>query len=153
MAGRTTATGDDPRRRSYPWRFLRRLLFAEFVLVATWSPASFSYIGWLGRAAPFGAEPFGAPRAVVGIALLIAHIALVRMAFLSLDWIGVTASLLLLGSVLLAAWHLGWLDLAAAQDQRAFWLFVASVLVAAGLFWGSLQQRLSGERTVLKSPP
>jgi len=117
------------------------------VLLATWSPSELSYVAWIGRA------PFGPAQAVVGIALLAAHIALVRMAFLSLDWIGVTASLVLLGSVLLVAAHLDLLDLWAVQDQRAFWLFVASVLVAAGLAWGNVQQRISGERTVLKSPP
>src|SRR5579859_4423938 len=137
----------EPRRRSYLWQFLRRLLFAEFVLLSTWSPLPLSYLSWIGRV------PFGALQAVAGIALLIAHIAAARMVFLALDWIGITASLVLLGSVLLAAAHLGLLDLWVVQDQRAFWLFVASVLVAAGLVWGSLQQRLSGERTVLKSPP
>jgi hypothetical protein len=135
------------RRRGYLWQFLRRLLFAEFVLLVTWSPSDLSYVAWVGR------TPFGALQAVVGIALVIAHIAAVRMAFLSLDWIGITATLVLLGCMLLAAGHLGLLDLMAAQGERAFWLFVASALVAAGLVWGSLQQRLSGERTVLKSPP
>jgi hypothetical protein len=137
----------EPRRRSYLWQFLRRLLFTEFVLLATWSPSDLSYVAWAGR------TPFGALQAVAGILLAIAHIALVRMVFLSLDWIGITASLVLLGCVLLAAGHLGLLDLVAAQGDRAFWLFVASILVAAGLVWGNLQQRLSGERTVLKSPP
>jgi hypothetical protein len=137
----------EPRRRGYFWQFLRRLLFAEFVLLVTWSPSDLSYVAWVGR------TPFAAPQAVAGIVLVIAHLALVRMAFLSLDWIGITASLVLLGCVLLAAEHLGLLDLVAAQGARAFWLFVASVLVAAGLVWGNLQQRLSGERTVLKSPP
>jgi hypothetical protein len=136
-----------PRRHSYLWQFLRRLLFAEFVLLVTWSPSPLSYISWVGRV------PFGALQAVAGIALLIAHVAAVRMVFLSLDWIGITASLVLLGCVLLSASHLGLLDLWVLQHQRAFWLFVASVLVAAGLAWGSLQQRISGERTVLKSPP
>jgi Family of unknown function (DUF6524) len=137
----------EPRRRGYLWQFLRRLLFAEFVLLVTWSPSPLSYVTWVGRV------PFGALQAVLGIALLIAHVVAVRMAFLSLDWLGITASLLLLGCVLLAVSHLGLLDLAAAQGQRAFWLFVAGVLVAIGLVWGSLQQRISGERTVLKSPP
>ena len=136
------------RRRGYFWRFLRSLCFAEFVLLATWSPSPLSYVSWIGRTAAFGAL-----QAVPGIALLIAHVVLVRMVFLSLDWIGITASLVLLGCVLLATAHLGLLDLWAVQDERAFWLFVASVLVAAGLVWGSLQQRISGERTVLKSPP
>ena len=137
----------EPRRRSYLWQFLRRLLFAEFVLLVTWSPTPLSYIAWIGRV------PFGALQAVAGIALLIAHVVAARMVFLSLDWLGITASLALLGSVLLAGEHLGLLDLDAAQDQRTFWLFVASVLVAAGLAWGSVQQRISGERTVLKNPP
>jgi hypothetical protein len=136
-----------PRRRSYLWQFLRRLLFIEFVLLVTWSPSDLSYLSWVGR------TPFGALQAIAGIALAIAHIAAVRMAFLSLDWLGITASLVLLGCVLLSAAHLGLLDLWLAQDQRTFWLFVASVLLASGLAWGNLQQRLSGERTVLKSPP
>ena len=141
------AQRSEPRRRGYLWQFLRRLLFAEFVLLVTWSPSDLSYVAWIGR------TPFGALQAVAGIALLIAHVAAARMVFLSLDWIGVTASLVLLGCALLAAAHLGLLDLVAAQGERAFWLFVASVLVAVGLVWGSLQQRLSGERTVLKAPP
>lgn len=136
-----------PRRRSFLFGFLRGLLFAEFVLLATWGPAPYSYLGWLGRA------PFGAPQAVVGIALLIAHVALLRMAFLALDWLGITATLTLLVCVLLAASQLGLIDLDAVQARRGFWLFVASVLIAAGLIWSSLQQRLSGEGTVLKTPP
>ncbi len=139
MAGR--------RRRSFLFGFLRGLLFAEFVLLATWGPGPYSYLGWLGR------TPFGAAQAVAGIALLIAHVALLRMAFLALDWLGITATLTLLFCVLLAAAHLGLIDLAVVQGRRGFWLFVASVLIAAGLIWSSLQQRLSGEGTVLKTPP
>jgi hypothetical protein len=138
----------EPPRRSYLWRFLRGLLFAEFLLLATWGGSDYSYLSWLARP-----HPLTALQAVAGIALLIGHVALARIAFLSLDWLGVTASLALLFCVLLAAAHLGLIDLTAAQDRRGFWLFVAGVLIAAGLAWGSLQQRLSGERTVLKNPP
>lgn len=136
-----------PRRRGFLFGFLRRLLFAEFVLLATWGPAPYSYLAWLGRA------PFGAAQAVAGIALLTAHVALLRIAFLSLDWLGITATLTLLFCGLLAASHLGLIDLDAVQDRRGFWLFVASALIAAGLIWPSLQQRLSGEGSVLRNPP
>ena len=138
----------EPRRRVYLWQLLRGVLFAEFVLFVTWSPTGYSYLSWVSEA-----QHFTALQAVAGIALLIIHIALLRIVFLSLNYPGITATLALLGSGLVGASRLGLIDLEAAQSRRWFWIFVASCVISTGLLWGSLQQRLSGERTVLKNPP
>ena len=135
-------------RGSYLWDFLSSLLFAEFLLLATWNRTGYSYLDWV-RAA----GDFTAPMAAAGLALLIAHIALLRMSFVALGYAGILAALILLGCVLLGGSTLDLIDLERLSRNSDFWTFVVATVLSAGTSWGKFQQRLTGQRDVLKDPP
>ncbi len=140
--------GPEPRRRIYAWQYIRGVLFVQFVLFSTWNNSGYSYVGWV-----TGAKEFTALMAVAGIALLIAYIMLIRVAYVALGYSGLTGATLLLAMLLLACSQLGLLDLDALTRHVEFWMFVAASIVSIGIGWAKYQQRISGQREVLKSPP
>ena len=129
-----------PRRRSYLFGLARGVLIAEFLLLASWNSTGYSYFGWVTRASDFTAL-----MAVAGIALLIAHVMLLRIAYLALDLIGIAATLLVIGAVLLAGSTIGLLNLTALAEISYFWIFIAACVISVGINWPKLQTRLSGE--------
>ena len=138
----------EPRRRSYIFMFLRGVLFAQFILFATWNNSGYSYLSWLSR------EQHVTPlMAVTGIALLIAYVVLFRIAFVALGYRGLVAASMLLSGGLLILWQLGLIDLEALTSRIEFWLFVVAAILSIGLGWGAFQQRISGQNDVLKRPP
>ena len=134
--------------RSYGWQFIRGLLFVQFLLFATWNHSGYSYVGWV-----TGAETFTALMAVAGIALLIAHITVIRVAYLALGDLGIAMALLLLGMLLLIGSRLELFDLADLTAHVEFWLFVVASILSIGVGWAKYQERLSGQRDQVKSPP
>jgi hypothetical protein len=137
-----------PSRRHYFWSFLRGMVMAEFLLLATWNHGGYSYLSWVRSR-----NEFTPLMAVAGIALLIAHIAMLRMAYVALGPIGVMASLIAIWLILLACSTLGLLDLRSLLTESNFWIFVAAWVLSAGINWARFQYRLSGQRGVLKAPP
>jgi len=137
-----------PRRRSYLFAFLRGVLMAEFLLLATWNRTGYSYVGWVS-----GAASFTALMAVAGISLLIAHLAMLRMTYVALTPLGIAASLVVIGAALLAGSTLDLLNLASLARMSDFWILIAACVLSAGINWAKIQARLSGQRSVLKAPP
>ena len=137
-----------PRRRSYLFGLARGVLIAEFLLLASWNSTGYSYIGWLNQA-----PEFTALMAVAGIALLIAHIVVLRIAYVALNLIGIAGALLVIGAMLLAGSTIGLLNLTNLAATSYFWMFLVACVISIGINWPKLQTRLSGERSVLKSPP
>lgn|SRR5579872_5533585 len=138
----------EPSRLSYPWQFVRGVLFSQFVLFATWNNSGYSYVGWVSRATHFSAL-----MAVAGIVLLIAHVVLIRIAYLALGYPGITGALLLIGVLLLIGSRLGVIELDELTRHVEFWLVVFASVISLGVGWAKYQQRLSGQRNVLKAPP
>jgi hypothetical protein len=138
----------EPRRRIYAWQYIRGVLFVQFILFSTWNNSGYSYIGWIS-----GAKAFTALMAVAGIALLIAYIVLIRIAYTALGYPGIFSASLLLAMLLLAGSQLGLLDLDSLTRHVEFWMFIAASIVSIGIGWAKYQQRISGQRDVLKSPP
>jgi hypothetical protein len=138
----------EPSRQSYLWQFIRGVLFAQFVLFATWNNSGYSYVGWVTRAASYTA-----PMVVVGIALLIAHIVLIRIAFVALGYSGLIGASLLLAALLLVGSRFDLIVLDELSRHVEFWLFNVASIISIGVGWAKYQQRFSGQREVLKSPP
>jgi hypothetical protein len=138
----------EPRRRIYAWQYIRGVLFVQFVLFATWNNSGYSYIDWITRA-----QAFTALMAVAGIALLIAYVVLIRVAYVALGYPGIIGASLLLAMLLLACSQLGLIDLDTLTRHVEFWMSVVASIVSMGVAWAKYQQRLSGQRDVLKSPP
>lgn len=138
----------DPPRFSYLWQFIRGLLFTQFLLFATWNNSGYSYVGWV-----TGAAEFTALMAVAGIALLIAHVTVVRIAYVALGYPGIFAASGLLAALTLISWQLDLINLNEVTHHVAFWLVNVAAIESIGVSWARYQMRLSGERDVLKSPP
>lgn len=138
----------EPRRRIYAWQYIRGVLFVQFVLFATWNSSGYSYVGWV-----TGAQRFTALMAVAGIGLLVAHIVLIRIAYVALGYPGIFSASLLLAMLMLAFSQLGLIELDTLTRHVEFWMFIAASIVSIGIAWAKYQQRISGQRDVLKSPP
>ena len=141
-------TGIDPPRQGYAWQFIRGTLFVQFLLFGTWNHSGYSYIDWV-----TGAAQFTALMAVAGIALLAAHIAVLRIAYVALGRRGIIAASLLIAMLLLAASRLGLIELEELTGHFEFWLFATASLLSIGIGWAKYQQRISGQRDVVKYPP
>ncbi len=137
-----------PRRRGYLLGLVRGVLAAEFLLLATWNRTGYSYVDWV-----LGADTLTALMAVAGIALLLAHLVMLRIAYVALRPIGIIASLLAIGTVLLAGSTVGILNLTLLATYSDFWIFLAACVFSIGINWTKLQSRMSGERGALKAPP
>jgi Family of unknown function (DUF6524) len=124
------------------------VLFAQFLLFATWNNSGYSYIGWVTRAASFTAL-----MTVVGIALLIGHILLIRIAYVALSFPGIIGASLLLAVLALIGSQLGLITLDELSRHVEFWMFNVASIISIGVGWAKYQQRFSGQRDVLKSPP
>lgn len=148
MAGAASLANSAPRRRSYLFALLRGVVAAEFLLLSTWNPTGYSYFAWVNNT-----PELTAPKVFVGVCLLTAYVAWLRIAFVALGPLGVLASLVTIGSLLLAGSTLGLLRVSVLIDSPYFWIFVIACILAVGIVWGKIQQRMSGERSVLKSPP
>lgn len=138
----------EPPRRIYAWQFVRGALLAQFVLFATWNHSGYSYVSWV-TAAPH----FTALMAVAGIALVIAYIVMLRIAFVALGYPGLIAASLFLAAILLMLWQFDLIDLDELVGHLEFWLFIIASILSIGIAWAKYQQRLSGQRDALKAPP
>jgi hypothetical protein len=124
------------------------VLFAQFLLFATWNNSGYSYVGWVTHATSVTAL-----MAVAGIALLIAHVVLIRIAYVALSYPGIVGALVLLGVLLLIGSQLDLIVLDELTRHVEFWLFIVASVVSMGVGWAKYQQRLSGQRDVVKAPP
>ena len=138
----------EPRRRIYAWQYIRGVLFVQFILFATWNNSGYSYVGWV-----TGARTFTALMAVVGVALLIVYITLIRIAYVALGYPGIFGASLLLAMLLLAGSQLGLIELDTLTRHIEFWMFIVASIMSIGIGWAKYQQRISGQRDVVKSPP
>jgi hypothetical protein len=126
---------------------LRSLLCALLVF-GTYNPSGTSYYHWISEAPLLSSVHFA-----VSILVFSAAVAVLRMAFLSMGYLGTTTVtlLLLLGIVFCIG-----LDLFAFEDVSFTTYTVEgllSLVLAIGLSWGFIQRRLSGERDILRNPP
>ena len=145
---KTRRIGREPPRQTYLWQFIRGVLFVQFVLFATWNNSGYSYVGWVR-----GAASFTALMAVVGIALLIAHIVLIRIAYVALGYAGLIGASLSVGALMLIGSQLNLIVLNDLSRHIEFWLFNVASIISVGVGWAKYQQRFSGQREVLKNPP
>ncbi|MEE4110215.1 MAG: DUF6524 family protein [Halieaceae bacterium] len=124
--------------------FLLRWIFALVLVLGTYNPSPFSYIGWL-LADGFS---FGPLPALVGVILVIGWIVFLRATFLSLGWLGVLLGVALFVCLIWLLVDIGLLSLESSGILTWLSLIVVSLLLGVGMSWSHIRRRLSGQVAV-----
>ncbi len=124
--------------------FLVRWLFAALLVLGTYNPTDYSYVGWLTGE---GTE-FGPVQALVGVALLIAWIVFLRATFLSMGWLGIILGGALFTCIVWLLIDLGWLSLDSAGAFTWVILLILSAILAVGMSWAHIRRKWSGQLSV-----
>ena len=125
----------------------KRWLISAIVVFGIYNPSGHSYYHWAtdGRGSL-------ALKLVVGIFLLAAIVALVRMAFLSIGYRGIAAVLSLIYGRILFRVGLGWFEFADVDIETYAILVWISTILGVGISWSFFQRRISGDKYVIKTP-
>ena len=102
--------------------FIARWGFAAVLVLGTYNPSGYSYIGWLMSKD----VTFGPVLAIVGLVLLIAWIIYLRATFLSMGWLGVSLGAALFAAIIWLLVDIGWLHLG---FNRNYCLLSATTIV------------------------
>src|SRR5260221_2160466 len=121
----------------------KRWLISAIVVFGIYNPSGHSYYHW----ATDGSASF-ALRLVVGIFLLAAIVALVRMAFLSIGYRGIVAVLSLIYGGILFRVGLGWFEFLDVDIETYAILLLASTILGVGISWSFFQRRNFGDQYV-----
>lgn len=141
-AGRTV---DTSAMNKFSWAsLLVRLLLSVALVFATFNPSGHSFYHWV-------AHNTGAPSpivVVVGLALLIAWIIFLKSTTSAIGVFGLVLIVAFLAAVswLFASW--GWFDPDNANALVWVALLILSGVLAIGLSWASIRQRLTGQASV-----
>ena len=121
--------------------FLARWLFAAALVIGTYNPSEYSYVGW----AFSDIDQFGPVMALVGVALLIAWIVFLRATLRSLGVVGIVLGAALFGCLIWLFIDMGLLSLESTSALTWIVLLLLSLILAAGLSWSHIRRRLTGQ--------
>ena len=121
--------------------FLVRWIFALILVLGTYNPTPYSYVGWLlSEGFTFGPLP-----AVLGLVLLILWIIFLRATFLSMGWLGISLGGALFACVIWLLVDVGLLSMESTGALTWLSLVVLSLLLATGMSWSHIRRRLTGQ--------
>jgi hypothetical protein len=121
-----------------------RFLASLVLVLATYNPTGFSFVGWLAGNFPH-VQPI---QAVVGLGLLALWIFFVHATWRSLGTLGVSLGLAFFAAVvwLVSSW--GWLN----SSSHAALIWIALIIIACmltlGLCWALVRVRVSGQAVI-----
>jgi len=124
--------------------FVIRWLSAVVLVLATFNPTEWSFVGWL-QTTPLEQDiPL---KALLGIVLLIGYILYVMATLRSIGKFGVVLLLALFGVLI---WVFVTYTGAQLQGDVLIWvgLFVVATIMAVGLSWSHIWRRISGQLDV-----
>ncbi len=124
--------------------FILRFLASLLLVMVTYNPTEYSYIGWL-RAATPETTPLGPEHFVVGVALLIGWVILLAATQRSLGTFGLLLGGALLGGVVWLLTDIGWLNVSTVSSATWVGLICVAALLAVGLSWSHVWRRLTGQ--------
>ncbi len=124
--------------------FILRFLASLLLVMVTYNPTEYSYIGWL-RAATPETTPLGPEHFVVGVALLIGWVILLAATQRSLGTFGLLLGGALLGGVVWLLTDIGWLNVSTLSSATWVGLICVAALLAVGLSWSHVWRRLTGQ--------
>lgn len=121
--------------------FIARWGFAAVLVLGTYNPSGYSYIGWLMTKN----VTFGPVLAIVGLVLLIAWIIYLRTTFLSMGWLGISLGAALFAAIIWLLVDIGWLNLGSTGIIAYLALLLLSIILATGMSWSHIRRRLTGQ--------
>jgi len=121
--------------------FLGRWLFALVLVIGTYNPTDYSYVGWI--LAP-GTE-FGPEIALVGVILFSAWIIFLRATLMSLGWLGIILGGAIFGCMIWLLVDIGWLSLDSTGAITWVTLLLLATILALGMSWSHIRRRLTGQ--------
>ncbi|MGH8565957.1 MAG: DUF6524 family protein [Gammaproteobacteria bacterium] len=138
--------GVTPKLIEYGFGVFVRFLMALVLVYATYNPEGWSYFHWAERAF-LGAEGSGSPALLflAGTVLLIGWVVFLNATRRSLGLVGVVLAVALCSGViwLFIEWDVVSADNVRALQHLALW--VVSAILAVGMSWAHLRQRLTGQ--------
>ena len=123
--------------------FILRFLASLLLVMVTYNPTRYSYVGWVRAAAP--ENPLGPEHFVVGVALLIGWVILLAATQRSLGTFGLLLGGALLGGVVWLLTDIGWLNVSTVSSATWVGLICVAALLAVGLSWSHVWRRLTGQ--------
>ena len=123
--------------------FLWRLIATLILVLATYNPTDYSFVGWLRAANP--ENPLGPEHFVVGVVLLIGWVILLAATHRSIGTFGLILGGALLGGVVWLLIDIGWLNIETVTTATWVALLCISVLLAVGLSWSHVWRRITGQ--------
>lgn len=125
--------------------FVWRLLSSLFLVMATYNPTDYSFVGWLRAVASDPERALGPEHFVVGVALLIGWVILLAATHRSIGTFGLILGGALLGGVVWLLVDIGWLNIDTVSSATWVGLLCISVLLAVGLSWSHVWRRITGQ--------
>lgn len=125
-----------------------RFLFALLLVLLTYNPSGTSYAHWVYQNLDMG-SPY---QVISGLALLIGWGIYLKATMNSLGFIGIVASVAVLGCLLWLLIYWGWLGL--ENGTALTWIIevLLAMLLTIGMCWSHITRRLSGQLDVDEVP-
>lgn len=139
-----TAHGRTAREFSF-LSFVWRLLASLVLVMATYNPSKYSFVGWLRAVAADAEKTLGPEHFVVGVVLLIGWVILLAATQRSLGTFGLILGGALLSGVVWLLTDVGWLNIETVSTATWVGLLCVSVLLAVGLSWSHVWRRVTGQ--------
>ncbi|MBI3451898.1 MAG: hypothetical protein HY057_03530 [Rhodospirillales bacterium] len=121
--------------------FLARWLAAMFLVLATYNPSGYSYYHWVATLAA-DQWPF---KLLGGLSLIILYLTFGVATLRSIGVIGIVLATLFFGSITWAIVDIGFVERINGMTMVTIALIVLANVLAVGLSWSYVRQRLSGQ--------
>lgn len=125
--------------------FITRWAIALALVIVTFNPTAYSYVGWLLADRPGDNLPL---KALVGVVLLILYVIFLRSTWRSIGPLGLLLAALFFGTLLWVLIDYGWLDPTRATLMTWIALVVAATILAIGMSWSHIRRQMSGQADV-----
>lgn len=123
---------------AFGWRWLIALL----LVLLTYNPSGYSYVGWW---LDQGQEGMLSVRIIAGLILLAAFIIFLRATLKSLGAVGIIIALAILGCLVWLLIDLGWVDPASRTVMSWIILVAVATVLALGISWSHIRRRWTGQ--------
>jgi hypothetical protein len=146
MAKKPAGKGSSRPSREFNFMsFLWRLAATLTLVLLTYNPSEFSFVGWLQQSQASETTGLGPEHFVVGVVLMIGWAILLSATQRSLGTFGLILGGLLLGGIVWLLIDIDILSMGSVSSVTWVVLICLAVLLAIGLSWSHVWRRLTGQ--------